>query len=160
MRFQANTARLAAPIAIVLILFPVTIRAQLSPGDLAEVHAFLEGLKNCESCHEARKQISPGKCLQCHKILNESIASGKGLHKNEGYDDCVSCHVEHLGRDSELIWWPDGINNFDHTATGYRLEGKHNGLDCGKCHKADHIQSYEEFLNADKNLNRTFLGLD
>ncbi|UCC81274.1 MAG: hypothetical protein JSW64_07940 [Candidatus Zixiibacteriota bacterium] len=117
-------------------------------------------MKNCESCHEAGKQISAEKCLQCHKILNERISGGKGLHKNEGYDDCVSCHVEHLGRDNELIWWPDGIENFDHSQTGYKLEGKHGVLDCRKCHKGDQIKRQAEFLNAGKDLNRTFLGLD
>jgi len=147
-------------LALSVVIFPLKVYAQLSPGDLTEAHSFLEGLKNCESCHEARKQVLSAKCLECHKILNERISKGKGLHKNEGYDECVACHVEHLGHDNQLIWWPDGINNFDHSMTGYRLEGKHGGLECRKCHQADHIKRYAEFLDAGKDLNRTFLGLD
>jgi len=146
-------------ITFVILLIPLQANAQLSPGDLHESHSHLEGLKNCESCHEAGRQISTVKCLECHKLLKERIDLKKGLHSNEGYGDCVACHVEHLGTDVELIWWPDEITNFDHNLTGYRLSGKHTELECRKCHVEKNIMDKERLIEAKKNLNRSFLGL-
>jgi len=134
--------------------------AQLSPGDLHNSHSDFEGLKNCERCHEAGKKISTAKCLDCHKILAERVRSGKGLHSNDGYDDCVACHVEHIGRDNELIWWVDGKEEFDHKLAGFELSGKHSKLDCRKCHINKHIQNREVLLKAGKKLDYTFLGLN
>lgn len=149
-------------LSVILICFFVCEQAfaQLSPGDLNRVHADLEGIANCEKCHEARKQISSAKCLDCHKILKERIDSGKGLHSNANYRDCTSCHVEHLGRESQLVWWPDGIANFDHSLTGYKLQGKHAGLDCRKCHEEKNIKHQITLLKAGKDLKTTFLGLE
>ncbi len=141
-------------------LFPFSASAQLSPGDLHEAHSQLEGLKNCEVCHEAGRQILPSKCLDCHSLLKQRIDSDKGLHSNEGYDDCVACHVEHLGREAEMIWWPNEIYNFDHKQTGYQLTGKHVVLECRKCHIEKNIRNKERLLSSKKNLNRSFLGLN
>lgn len=147
-------------IAVLISISPVAVRAQLSPGDLNNVHADLEGLANCEKCHEARRQISPARCLDCHSILKERIDSGKGLHANSGYKDCNKCHVEHLGKDSELIWWANGRDNFDHKLTGYTLEGKHAGIECRKCHVEKNIADHMKIARAGKDPNRTFMGLD
>ena len=113
---------------VVFSFFPLVSFAQLSPGDLHEVHADLEGLENCEKCHEAGEQVSPDRCLNCHKFLSSRIADKLGFHGLNEYTDCVACHVEHLGRDSELIFWPDDQANFDHSSSGYTLEGRHTGL--------------------------------
>lgn len=133
--------------------------AQLSPGDLHTAHADLEGLKNCGKCHETGNQISAAKCLECHKPLKERIEGGAGLHSNDGYGECTDCHVEHLGPDSELIWWKDGIGNFNHLLTGYSLQGKHLGLECRKCHSPKNIVDTKPFASGSANLDRTFLGL-
>ena len=148
-----------AILIFVLISTNIAI-AQLSPGDLHDSHADLEGLKNCEKCHEAGKKVSTAKCLDCHRLLDDRIKSEKGLHSNEGYDDCVACHVEHLGRDNELIWWVDGRDDFEHKLTGFELSGKHLKLECRKCHIENHIENKEMLLKAGKKLNFTFLGLD
>ena len=133
--------------------------AQLSPGDLSEAHANLEGLKNCQECHETGKQVSSQKCLACHKILNARISEGKGLHALEGHKDCILCHVEHLGRSADLIHWPGGMQAFDHTQVGYKLEGKHAELNCRQCHQAKNIANIDKFKDAGRNPERTFLGL-
>ena len=159
--FMAKTARTIL-ISFVFFMgaFSGPAYAQLSPGDLNKVHSDLEGLANCEKCHEARRQISSAKCLDCHKILKERIDGGRGLHANSNYRDCISCHVEHLGRESKLVWWQDGMANFDHSLTGYNLIGKHVGLECRKCHAEKNIKHQLTYLKAGKNLNETFLGLE
>ncbi len=132
---------------------------QLSPGDLNAVHADLEGLKNCEKCHQTGKQISSDNCLECHTLLKTRIESKTGLHSSDGYADCVKCHVEHLGKNSELIWWNNGIGNFDHSLTGYTLDGKHKRLECRKCHTKNNIADKKVLESQSKKSDRTYLGL-
>ena len=122
-----------------VFLFSQNSYAQLSPGDLHEVHAELEGLKNCEKCHTAGEKIEPQKCLDCHEMIAESLNSGKGLHGINEYTDCVACHIDHLGRDSELVYWPDGQDSYDHSLTGFILKGKHRSIKCRECHSESNI---------------------
>ncbi|MFZ0389149.1 MAG: cytochrome c3 family protein [Calditrichia bacterium] len=135
------------------------LAAQLSPGDLSKPHENLEGLKNCTECHAAGQRISPEKCLDCHKLLKQRVRAGEGLHARPDYNQCQHCHVEHQGRDYELIWWENGRDNFDHSQTGYVLEGKHRELECRQCHKAAFISEPEKLREQKKQLDRTFLGL-
>ena len=145
---------------LLLLILPDFAIGQLSPGELNQKHADLEGLKNCEKCHQAGQQISSQKCLACHTILRDRIISGKGLHANNGFEDCVACHVEHLGRGAELIWWMEDIDKFDHAQTGYALIGKHAGLECRRCHKMENIAHKAKLTAARKDLKRTYLGLN
>ncbi len=133
--------------------------AQLSPGDLHQSHADLEGLENCTKCHLTGKKISPENCLACHKLLKERIDANRGLHANPEYRDCVKCHVDHHGRDFDLIYWEGGQENFDHRLTGYPLEGAHTQPRCRDCHKPDFISEKEKLVAQKKELKRTFLGL-
>lgn len=151
--------RTAIGTSIFLSVFPAGSSAQLSPGDLHESHSFLEGLRNCQKCHEAGQKISRGKCLDCHTVLRDRIEAKRGLHAGEDFEDCTKCHVEHLGRDAELIWWADGQQNFDHRKTGYELQGKHKTLDCRKCHAEKNIVEKGALKSREKNPARTFLGL-
>ncbi len=146
--------------SLLLVLFlSGIVRAQLSPGDLSRPHADLEGIKHCTECHEVGKKVSAQKCLACHVLLRERIAEKAGLHSQPGYDNCVTCHNEHHGRDFPLIHWKDGKENFDHSLTGFKLEGKHNGLKCAKCHQPEYISQIEQFRAQKKDLTKTFLGL-
>ncbi len=105
----------------------------ISPGPLSAPHAKLEGAENCEKCHEQRKRVSATRCLACHEPVAKRIAARKGVHRNVK-DDCVSCHVEHMGRSAELR--PFDVKKFDHRAeTGFPLDGKHAPLACRQCHK-------------------------
>jgi len=134
--------------------------AQLSPGDLHKSHAELEGLKNCTKCHDVGKQIAPSKCLSCHTILREQINNKKGLHANPEFGKCENCHVEHHGRNFDLIYWENGQKSFDHNKTGYALEGKHAEAECRSCHKPANISNQNLFKERKKNLQTTFLGLN
>ncbi len=96
-------------------------------------HARLEGLENCQKCHEPGKRVTTAKCLECHKPIAERIAARKGVHRDAA-KDCVSCHVEHAGVDTDTRRL--NTATFDHAGeTGFPLDGKHKGLDCAKCHK-------------------------
>jgi hypothetical protein len=129
----ARAALLAATLAGV----PVALHAQISPGALSRPHAKLEGSSHCLECHDARQGVAPAKCLQCHEALQRRVAAGKGLHARPEYRDCKTCHVEHQGIDSAIVWWgKQGRQAFDHAQTGYPLAGKHASLACVQCHKS------------------------
>ncbi len=100
-------------------VFLSILYAQLSPGDLSQVHADLEGLLNCTKCHEIGEKVLPQNCLSCHIILNDRIKAGIGLHADSGFGDCADCHSEHHGRKYKLIYWDDGQENFEHKETGF-----------------------------------------
>jgi hypothetical protein len=146
-------------ILCLILIVTFKINAQLSPGDLSEVHANLEGLSNCTKCHEIGKKVISDKCLACHRILNERIIDGKGLHSKTGYEDCSDCHSEHHGRQYKLIYWNNGQDNFDHKETGFELQGKHFVLKCNECHSPNNIKNQSILKYQKKDLNRTFLGL-
>ncbi|MBN2366200.1 MAG: hypothetical protein EH225_09420, partial [Calditrichaeota bacterium] len=142
-----------------LLVFYISASGQLSPGDLHRSHEAYEGIRNCSLCHGIGQKIKAENCLECHKLLAERIRSKEGLHANPGYNDCQTCHVEHHGRDFDLIWWKNGQENFDHSLTGFTLNGKHTQLKCRDCHQAQFILEKDKLRQQNKDLNRTFLGL-
>lgn len=133
--------------------------AQLSPGDLHSSHAFLEGVENCSKCHGGKREVQSDKCLGCHSSVAKSITNKSGLHGKNEYTECSTCHVEHQGRDYELIYWEDGKQQFDHSKTGYILQGKHVKVDCQKCHQQEHIVNKSELTVDKRNLALTYMGL-
>jgi hypothetical protein len=144
---------------LILVLSTADGFTQLSPGDLHKSHAHLEGLKNCSECHGIGQKISSDNCLKCHEMIRERIDSNQGLHAQPGFGECEKCHVEHYGRDFQLIYWESGQENFNHQQTGFTLEGKHLTLKCRNCHQEKFITDKEKFLKAKKDLEKTFLGL-
>jgi Cytochrome c7 and related cytochrome c len=133
--------------------------AQLSPGDLSQAHAKLEGLDNCTRCHEKDRRLGPELCVVCHVSIKAQHDKKHSLHSRADFRECQLCHVEHQGRDFRLIHWKDSMTKFDHTTTGYTLDGKHLGLDCRKCHTASMIKNLNK-SDTTVNMKTTFLGLD
>ena len=108
-----------------------------SPGPLSAAHAKLAGIKNCTQCHMAGAQLSPQRCLDCHTELKDRVAKHAGFHgRMTGADrNCATCHHEHQGQDLVLIdWGAGGKAKFDHTRTGFVLQGKHAQARCDQCH--------------------------
>ena len=128
---------------------------QISPGDLSNAHADLEGISNCTQCHILGDKVSDKKCLECHVEIQSLINKKKGYHANPKVikQDCFECHSEHHGRKFDMIHFNEDA--FDHDLTGYELEGKHEAVDCRKCHISENIQDRE--IRQRKN---TYLGLD
>jgi hypothetical protein len=127
---------------------------QISPGDLTNAHAHLEGLSNCTKCHELGQQVLVSKCLDCHTEINTLIDSNRGYHSSSEVrnKDCWNCHSEHHGRNFRIINFDK--NKFDHKKTGYELTGSHTDLDCAKCHNPSKI--IDQKLKKKKS---TYLGL-
>lgn len=135
--------------------------AQISPGELSAPHAGLDGSGSCLECHAQRKGVDPALCLDCHELLAARVEAGLGLHARVEYEECATCHIEHHGREFELVWWGDaGESAFDHRLAGYELDGAHGRAGCRDCHRPQSIAAPEELLRRDKELERTFLGLD
>lgn len=72
----------------------------------------------CRDCHQpgAKHRAAPSDCYSCHRKDDK--------HKGGLGKDCVNCHVE---SDWKQV-------RFDHSKTGYRLEGKHLTAECTACH--------------------------
>ena len=111
------------------------IGALVSPGPLSRPHSQLEGIANCQKCHEPGRQVTAARCLACHKPVADRIAARKGVHRDVA-GQCVGCHAEHAGLDAELR--PFDTARFDHAReTGFALDGRHAPLarDCARCHR-------------------------
>jgi hypothetical protein len=130
----------ASWIPAVLLLLTARVAAaspqlQVSPGPLASAHAKLEGITNCQKCHEVGREISVERCLACHRPIADRMAMKKGVHRAAN-DDCRRCHVEHRGAGVDLRRL--NRQTFDHAAeTGFALDGLHAKLaaNCASCHK-------------------------
>lgn len=135
---------------------------QISPGPLSRAHQSISGVTDCSSCHEVSTGKSTFKCLNCHAEIAARVGARKGLHasydiKPGSSQECVTCHSEHNGEDFILIKWD--LKIFDHGKTGYKLEGKHAGLGCSRCHAPERISVTERATIKIKDLRRTFLGV-
>lgn len=139
---RSGLARLSSTALLAIVLSAsIAARARepqlgalVSPGKLTPFHASLEGIRNCQSCHEAGQKVTAQKCLSCHKPVAERMAAKRGVHRN--VTECVRCHVEHTGAEGELR--PFDTKNFNHAVeASYPLDGKHAALaaNCAACHK-------------------------
>jgi hypothetical protein len=138
----------------VFFLLAISLTAQISPGDLAEVHKHLEGMANCTQCHTLGEKVSNEKCLDCHKEIKVRIDGQRGYHYSDEIrgKQCVECHNDHHGRKFEIIRFDK--DKFNHNLTGYELEGAHMAKQCDDCHKSEFIIDAEV-----KDKQFTYLGL-
>ena len=137
-----------------ILILALSLFAQISPGDLTNAHANLEGMTHCTQCHEIGKKVDNDKCLDCHKEIKTRIEKHVGFHVSDEVKkkSCFECHNEHHGRNFEIVHFDK--NKFDHSLTGYILKEKHSSLKCEDCHKQDFISDKEL-----KKKEHTFLGL-
>lgn len=104
----------------------------LAPGPLIQGHENLEH-KDCLECHEAGGGVPNTQCMNCHKDIRADVNANKGFHGKMNNKPCIECHKDHKGRnyDSTKVD-PD---DFDHSKTGFLLEGGHAKPKCEDCHK-------------------------
>jgi hypothetical protein len=69
-------------------------------------------------------------CVSCHENIHEDTFA------IDGVTDCIRCHVT-------STWMPE---NFDHNATRFPLEGKHQELECIACHSNSEVNGKTEVL--------------
>jgi len=128
-------------IVALTLLYASPMTAQISPGDLAEVHSHLEGISNCTKCHTLGAKVTNDNCLECHQEIKSRLILKKGYHyspKIKG-KECVSCHSDHHGRKFEIVRF--NTDKFDHDQTGFKLVGAHSDKTCKDCHKAENIDN-------------------
>jgi hypothetical protein len=165
LRFPSQAWALTACLSIgVCELVGGTAHAQISPGPLASAHRNLNGSANCIKCHEVSTKSPTFRCVECHREIANELQQHKGLHAtfpNSGPagSTCVKCHSDHNGENFNLLHWDPTPKGFDHSKTGYVLDGKHAGVGCRSCHNARHIAPLARSLLASKDLNRTWFGL-
>ena len=137
-----------------LLVSGFSVSAQISPGDLTEVHANLEGMSNCTKCHTLGAKVSNDKCLQCHTEVKARVDIGKGYHSSSEVKgkQCVVCHNDHHGRKFQIIKF--NKDKFDHSLAGYKLLGAHAKKQCVDCHKSSFITNLKI-----KSKKFTYLGL-
>ena len=149
-----------ATFCVCIFLVVDMAKTQISPGDLHKTHEFLEGLKNCDKCHNQKSENMAENCLSCHGAIKQQLLKSKGLHAQKEFARCELCHTEHQGKDFELIFFKGGTETFDHTTTGYKLEGKHASADCRSCHNPKNLQNAKKLKDQSVSIERTYLGLE
>ncbi|MFZ4543185.1 MAG: cytochrome c3 family protein [Saprospiraceae bacterium] len=96
---------------------------------------------DCAKCHKS--ETRNGKKFQDFAIASFKNCSSchKDPHKGEFGANCKSCHTE---TSFKTLKSP---SNFNHSLTGYKLEGKHASIDCKKCHDNRNApkENYHEF---------------
>ncbi len=145
-------------------LFVRPASAQISPGPLARAHQSLNGSANCTQCHEVSTKAPTFRCIDCHKEIAAEIRTNEGLHASFPRSgpkgaSCVKCHSDHNGADFQMIHWNPTAQGFDHSKTGFMLDGKHVGVSCRACHTARNIAPQARSLIKGKDLNHTWMGL-
>jgi hypothetical protein len=125
------------------------LEGQLSPGDLSNAHRSLDGPLSCTQCHTFGAGQPVFKCLDCHTEIADRVAADQGYHASvvevsEQGRDCAACHRDHVGREFQLVHWPNGQQRFDHGEAGYDLEGAHARQQCRDCHSGAHEGQFAE----------------
>jgi hypothetical protein len=135
---RAKEVKTTGFILLILLSF-FNLTAQISPGDLSNPHANLEGISNCTQCHVLGNKVSSEKCLICHKEIQERIILNKGYHASVDVKgkECFACHSDHHGKNFQLIRMD--VDKFDHSLTGYFLSVPHAKKGCTDCHNTKFI---------------------
>lgn len=127
---------LAGVVLLPLAAVAIDLERLVMPGEVSEAHAKIEG--DCGKCHQRLRQTDENAlCLDCHEEVGADRAAGTGFHGRspsvQGVD-CRACHVEHRGRDADLL----GLEptTFDHGLSDFALEGAHTAVACSRCHAA------------------------
>jgi hypothetical protein len=84
---------------------------------------------DCQKCH--RIELTAGKKFQVFKGIQYKSCTNchKDPHQNKFGQNCTECHNEN----SFVI--VKGVKDFDHNKTSFRLEEKHQNVNCKNCHK-------------------------
>ncbi|RZA22538.1 MAG: hypothetical protein EOP10_15175 [Proteobacteria bacterium] len=103
----------------------------LAPGPLVLGHENLEH-KDCLKCHEVGGGVPNNKCMDCHKDISSHVDAKKHFHGLMNGKACIDCHKEHKGRNAIINAFDQ--KTFDHSRTGFILDGAHVRAECTSCH--------------------------
>ena len=89
----------------------------------------------CFACHVKNDRWTFGKigsvCADCHKNVHGD------KFEVDGVTDCNRCH-------DPINWSP---RKFNHSETGFPLEGKHAEIECVACHKTTYKENGKTLVN-------------
>lgn len=106
----------------------------LMPGKVITGHAKYEN--ECAKCHDVlEKNKQRTLCLDCHEDVQSDVSRKQGYHgrhKTARQANCKTCHVEHEGRNADIIKLDQ--RTFRHELTDFKLKGAHRVLKCNQCH--------------------------
>jgi hypothetical protein len=129
-------ARWMAVVALCVMGMSVQLHAQgiesvMAPGKLIEAHVKLEN--DCKQCHvKLDRKAQDSLCMACHKEVGADVRVKSGFHGRLADTTCRTCHTDHKGRDARVVKLD--TKTFDHTKTDFKLLGKHEKVECAKCH--------------------------
>jgi len=85
---------------------------------------------DCASCHQMGDKTTADRIFKDYtdRDFHNCITCHKDVHETKFGTDCRQCHTE---ESFQKLVTPD---KFQHNLTGYVLEGKHETVDCRKCH--------------------------
>jgi hypothetical protein len=126
-------ATTATGVVLVALLFAVGERRVVSPGDVASVHAPIDG--RCAQCHTIGRAVSDLRCERCHDPAGTDrlthaahvfFGSADAAKADAASSlDCVTCHTDHRGSAALLA----------------RVDDR----ECGQCHTFSSLGSHPEF---------------
>jgi hypothetical protein len=89
---------------------------------------------DCKACHDGRNGTASNTFQEFNNINNiECLTCHKDIHESKFGTDCKKCH----NQNSFKINNTNTLSDFDHQKTNFNLIGKHQNVDCRKCHTAD-----------------------
>jgi len=108
------------------------IESVLRPGEVIEGHAKVED--DCGQCHvKFDRNAQDRLCADCHKDVGRDVRERTGFHGRQKPQACRNCHTDHKGRGARIVMFDE--RNFDHTQSDYALRGRHEKVECRKCHE-------------------------
>ncbi len=151
-------------LAVFAPILLISAKAQISPGPLSQAHQSLNGASNCTKCHSVSTSSPTFRCLDCHQPIAAELNQHKGLHATFPQAGppgaaCVKCHSDHNGANFSLLHWDPTPRGFDHSKTGFTLDGKHSGVACRSCHAPQHITPAARAQLPQVDLGKTWLGM-
>lgn len=162
-KYEINKMKIRGGILFIFILFSTPCLADInfiSPGPLAKAHGEFDQAAGCPKCHGSGKGVSVQLCLDCHKEIKTRVDKKIGYHgkMTNLTSQCSTCHPDHAGKDFDMIEWKPSQDQFDHSSTGYPLQGGHAKVKCLDCHNSQRIVDID-IKTSQKKRTKTFLGL-
>ena len=112
-------------------------------------------ITDCNACHNGNYNLTSAECLQCHQ--NDYNTAANPNHTAAGIPTtCGDCHTANG-------WSP---STFNHSTTGFTLDGAHASLQCSTCHQGtitglspDCVSCHQTDYNNAANPNHAAAGI-